>query len=79
MPKIKKDVIIKNANYKAQQFCFKKGFIIYPELVGSEFKVSYQRGHKKQYYQKGKAFSKTEVYQAIWDLYNKIYEHYKNK
>jgi hypothetical protein len=77
MPKLKKQIIIKNPNYKAQQFCFKKGFIIYPELFGNQYKISYQRGHKKQYYMKGQLFDRQESFQAIWDLYNKIYEHLK--
>ena len=77
MPKLKKQIIIKNPNYKAQQFCFKEGFIIYPELFGNEYKIVYQRGHKKQYYMKGQLFDRQESFQAIWDLYNKIYKHLK--
>ncbi len=77
MPKLKKQIIIKNPNYKAQQFCFKEGFIIYPELFSNEYKIVYQRGHKKQYYMKGQLFDRQESFQAIWDLYNKIYKHLK--
>jgi len=77
MPKLKKQIVIKNPNYKAQQFCFKEGFIIYPELFGNEYKIVYQRGHKKQYYMKGQLFNIQESFQAMWDLYNKIYEHLK--
>jgi hypothetical protein len=77
MLKLRKPIIIKNANHKAQQFCFKEGFIIYPELVDNKYKVVYQRGHKKQYYMKGQLFNKQQSFQAIWDLYNKIYEHLK--
>ena len=77
MPKLRKPIIIKNANYKAQQFSFKEGFIIYPELVDNKYKIAYQRGHKKQYYMKGQLFNRQESFQAIWDLYSKIYEHLK--
>ena len=75
MPVFKKDIVIKNANYKAQQFCFKEGFLIYPEVIGNKYKIAYQRGYKKQYYMKGQLFDKQQSFQAIWDLYNKIYEH----
>lgn len=78
MPKLKKQIKITGMDYEAQRYCFKKGFLIYPEVVGNDLKIVYQRGHKKQYYQKGKTFSKAEAYQAIWDLYKKIYKHYKN-
>lgn len=66
-------------NYKAQQYCFKKGFIIYPEPFNGGFKIYYQLGHKGKYYSNGELFSKNDYAQAIWDLYNKIYEHDKNK
>ena len=32
-----------------------------------------------QFYMKGKEFTKEQSFQAIWDLYTKIYEYDKNK
>jgi CRISPR/Cas system-associated protein Cas7 (RAMP superfamily) len=78
MPKIKKKIIIKNPNYEAQIHCFKKGFRIYPVVSGNGFKIWYQLGHKGKYYMNGQEFSREESFQAIWDLYTKIYEHDKN-
>ena len=78
MPKIKKEIIIKNINYDAQRYCFKKGFIIYPVVSNNGFKVWYQLGHKGKFYMDGKEFNKQDSFQSIWDLYTKIYEHDKN-
>jgi hypothetical protein len=77
MAKLKKYIVLKNVNYEAQKFCFKEGFIIYPEVVGDKYKIVYERGHKKQYYMNGQLFDREQSFQAIWDLYSKIYEHLK--
>jgi len=77
MPKIKKKIVLKNCNIEAQAHCFKKGFIIYPKLFGSKFKVWYSRGGSGKYYMNGKEFNKQESFQAIWDLYTKIYNYDK--
>jgi len=77
MGKVKKSIIIKNCNYKAQIYCFKKGFIIYPKLFGNKYKVWYTRGSFGKYYMEGKEFNMQEAYQAIWDLYTKIYNYDK--
>jgi hypothetical protein len=79
MPKIKNKIVIKNPNYEAQRYCFKKGFIIYPVVSGNSFKVWYQLGHKGKFYMDGQEFKREDSFQAIWDLYTKIYEHDKNK
>ena len=79
MGKSKKEVYIKNCNYDAMRYCFKKGFKIYPKVSGSKFKVFYSLGNKGQFYMKGKEFTKEQSFQAIWDLYTKIYEYDKNK
>lgn len=79
MPKIKNPISLKNLNYKAQRYCFKKGFIIYPVFSKNKFKVWYELAGKGKYYQDGKEFSQQESFQAIWDLYTKIYEYDKNK
>lgn len=79
MPKIKKKVTLKNLNYKAQQYCFKKGFKIYPISSNGKFKVWYELANKGKYYENGKEYNKQETFQAIWDLYTKIYEYDKNK
>lgn len=79
MAKVKKKIVIKNCNYDAMRYCFKKGFRIYPKASGSKFKVVYAIGNKSQYYMKGKEFDAQESFQAVWDLYTKIYEHDKNK
>tara|TARA_R110000782_G_scaffold113161_1_gene203152 strand:- start:104 stop:343 length:240 start_codon:yes stop_codon:yes gene_type:complete len=79
MEKPKKILIIKNCNYDAMRYCFKKGFRIYPKASGSKFKVFYSLGNSAQYYMKGKEFTQEESFQAIWDLYTKIYEHDKNR
>ena len=79
MGKSKKEVYIKNCNYDAMRYCFKKGFKIYPKVFGSKFKVFYSLGNKGQFYMKGKEFTKEQSFQAIWDLYTKIYKYDKNK
>jgi len=79
MPKLKKKIVIKNCNYDAMRYCFKKGFVIHPQVSGSKFKVVYKIGNKVQFYMKGKEFNEEESFQAIWDLYTKIYEYDKNK
>jgi len=56
MPKIKKKIHLKNCNHKHQQYCFKKGFIIYPVVSGKMFKV-YCNRIKGNYYMKGKEFN----------------------
>jgi hypothetical protein len=60
-------------------YCFRKGFKIYPKVSGSKFKVFYTLGGNGQFYMKGKEFTKEESFQAIWDLYTKIYEYDKQK
>ena len=78
MAKIKKKLKpFNNCNYKAQSYCFKKGFVITLELFGTRYKVKYQIGHKSQYYMQGKEFDLQEAYQSIWDLYTKIYNYDK--
>jgi hypothetical protein len=79
MAKIKKKIVLRNCNYEAQAYCFKKGFIIYPELSGNKYKVRYSRGSFGKYYMDGKEFNNQQAFQAIWDLYTKIYNHDKNK
>ena len=79
MPKIKKKIVIKNPNYDAQRYCFKKGFMIYPVVSSNGFKVWYQLGHKGKFYMNCQEFNRQDSFQAIWDLYTKIYEHDKNK
>ena len=79
MGKVKKSVVIKNCNYEAQRYCFKKGFIIYPFPSGDGFKIRYQLGHKINYYQKGEVFTRDKVFQEVWNLYDKIYQYDKIK
>ena len=79
MGKSKKDIYIRNCNYVAMRYCFKKGFKIYPKVSGTKFKVFYTLGGNGQYYMKGKEFTKEQSFQAIWDLYTKIYKYDKNK
>ena len=79
MGKSKKDIYIRNCNYAAMRYCFKKGFKIYPKVSGTKFKVFYTLGGNGQYYMKGKEFTKEQSFQAIWDLYTKIYKYDKNK
>jgi len=78
MAKARKNIVIKNCNYKAQQYCFKNGFLIYPEPSGNMFKI-YCNRIKGNYYMKGQQFNKEQSSQAIWDLYNKIYNYEINK
>ena len=40
MPKIKKKISSNKWNYKHQQYCFKKGFIIYPVVSGKNEKIT---------------------------------------
>jgi len=61
------------------RYCFKNGFIICPEVFGAGYKVSYSRGEFKKHYKEGKVFNLQESFQAVWDLYTKIYNYDKNK
>ena len=79
MAKIKKRIVLKNCNYKAQLHCFNNNYIIYPKLIGANYKIWYSRGGAGKYYMNSKTFTKEEVFQAIWDLYEKIYNYDKNK
>ena len=79
MGKSKKTVVIQNCNYTAMIYCFRKGFRIFPRVSGTKFKVFYELGGNGQYYMKGKEFTADESFQAIWDLYTKIYEYDKKK
>ena len=74
------NVIIKNANFEAVKFCFKKGFKIYPVVISRDvFKVKYEAFGKVGYYKKGQLYSKKEIDQAIWDLHNEMYNYFKDK
>ena len=44
MAKIKKRIVLKNCNYKAQLHCFNNDYIIYPKLIGANYKIWYSRG-----------------------------------
>jgi hypothetical protein len=79
MPKKNKNIFIENMNYEAQSYCFKKGFQIYPVVYQNQFKVYYSRAGQGKYYMDGKLFDKGEAFQAVWDLYQKIYEYDNNK
>ena len=79
MGKIKQSLIYRRCNYKAQSYCFKQGFVIYPILSNTKYKVWYSRGGNGQYYMKGKEFTLQQAYQSIWDLYTKIYNYDKQK
>jgi|TARA_R110002020_G_scaffold48945_1_gene139785 hypothetical protein len=58
-------------NLEAQSYCFKKGYKIYPIPEGSEYRIEIDyKGQKKL---GEKLYSKKEWYDAIWDLYEKIY------
>ncbi len=74
MSKIKKKIVLKNCDYKAQQYCFSKGLMIYPEAINGLFKVRCDLGSKHKYYNNGQTYSIQEVYQAIWDLYREIHK-----
>ncbi len=77
MSKKKKNIFIKNMNYEAQSYCFNRGFEIYPVVHQNKFKVYYSRAGQGKYYMEGKLFDKAESFQAVWDLYEKIYKHDK--
>ena len=77
MPRVKKHIFIENMDYEAQRYCFKKGFQIYPVVYQNMFKVWYERGGQGKYYMEGKLFDKREAFQAVWDLYKKIYDYDK--
>lgn len=79
MPKVKKNIFIENMDYEAQRYCFKKGFQIYPVVYQNQFKVWYGRGGQGKYYSQGELFDKQGAFQAVWDLYKKIYEYDNNK
>lgn len=63
-------------NMKAQSYCFNKGYKIYPIPEGLEYRLEIDyKGQKKL---GEKLYSKTEWYDAIWELYDRIYEGSRN-
>ena len=78
MAKLKVKKVLKNCNYDAQRYCIDKNILIYPVLSGSGYKVMYEYGKLKEYEQ-GKVFQEKDVFQAIWDLYDKIYQYDKKR
>jgi hypothetical protein len=62
-------------NLEAQSYCLNNGYKIYPIPEGTEYRLEIDyKGQKKL---GEKLYSKSEWYNAIWELYDKIYE--KNK
>jgi hypothetical protein len=59
-------------NMEAQSYCFNKGYKIYPIPEGLDYRIQIE--YKGQTKLGEKTYSKTEWYDAIWELYDKIYE-----
>ncbi len=59
-------------NLEAQSYCLNNGYKIYPIPEGTEYRLEIDyKGQKKL---GEKLYSKTEWYNAIWELYDKIYK-----
>jgi len=56
---------------EAQSYCFKKGYKIYPVPEGLNYRIEIE--YKGQTKLGEKLYSKTEWYDAIWELYDRIY------
>ena len=60
---------------EAQSYCLNNGYKIYPIPEGTQYRLEIDyKGQKKL---GEKLYSRNEWYNAIWELYDKIYE--KNK
>jgi hypothetical protein len=59
-------------NMEAQSYCFNKGYKIYPIPEGLDYRIQIE--YKGQTKLGEKIYSKTEWYDAIWELYDRIYE-----
>ena len=59
-------------NIEAQSYCLNKGYKIYPIPEGLEYRIQIE--YKGQTKLGEKLYSKTEWYDAIWELYDRIYE-----
>jgi hypothetical protein len=58
-------------NLEAQSYCLNNGYKIYPIPEGTEYRLEIDyKGQKKL---GEKLYSKSEWYNAIWELYDKIY------
>jgi hypothetical protein len=79
MAKRKKPKTLFNCNYEAQRYCINKGIIIYPYISDAGYKISYQYGEKPKDYENGRVFDESNVFQAIWDLFDKIYQFDKKR
>jgi hypothetical protein len=62
-------------NLEAQSYCLNNGYKIYPIPEGTEYRLEID--YKGQRKLGEKLYGRTEWYNAIWELYDKIYE--KNK
>ena len=56
---------------EAQSYCFNKGYKIYPIPEGLDYRIQIE--YKGQTKLGEKTYSKTEWYDAIWELYDRIY------
>jgi hypothetical protein len=79
VPKLKKVQVYKNVNHKYQSALFKEGWKIYPLQCSGGWNVRYERGGQGKLLNNGAIYSPTEAYQEIWNLYEKIYKHLKQK
>lgn len=57
---------------EAQSYCFNKGYKIYPIPEGLDYRIQIE--YKGQTKLGEKTYSKTEWYDAIWELYERIYK-----
>ena len=66
----------RSRNLEAQSYCLNNGYKIYPIPEGLDYRLEIEyKGQKKL---GEKLYSKTEWYNAIWELYEKIYEGSRN-
>ena len=69
---VKKEVLRKPTN-KHQSWCFKRGYMIYPKLVGKDsYKIVLSNGEKER--EGAEYYTKKTLTKGIWDLYLKLYD-----
>lgn len=63
---------------KAQSWCFKNGYRIYPVVLGNGvFQIKIENGSKQRL--SDETYSTKTVYNKIWELYKMIYAKAKEK
>jgi len=77
MRRKKTPVKLTNCNYKAQLWCFNNDYKIYAVLALGGYTISIDNAHK--HYDIKEVHKAADIDQAIWNLYETIYNKKNNK